>query len=488
MKIQDALLRGNNPSSLFIATSLALMACTARHEPAAGPIGTTRAALGVRDPTNGFFQDSAAGDFSMPVISSRGENTLDVFKLSAGLMYQRSVDNGAWEPTWRPLPPLQAPHTLVGEIAAVSWDATRIDVFAGDEAGNINHNWSNYGNWNPSWEVVANLPGCATVFNVFEIGCMMTVASWGPGRLDVLAAYPTDPADSEQDTAIWQITYDNGWQPPRQPFTIGNNDDYGFTGISAVSWGPNRIDLVAATDQGDFFGGDPGPREPVRYWTDDGTQWFGPEGLGQINRDDFGTNYPWFSSIALTSWGPDILNVVTTTGFYQLEFGFSTFVDTRVAQKRYRPTTGWQSWEVSVLPFSPFEFQDTRVAAVSWGPGRIDAVGTGSNLTSNFVEHYWSNESPPVGWFGEETLSTFANPSCLDGWRDNTGCASLCLSRTQSDEAACQWVLDCYDYFHCGPGTCDTSDDRCGPNGFGVGDAPYPFAQQVFNCIPGCSN
>ena len=46
-----------------------------------------------------------------------------------------------------------------------------------------------------------------------------------------------------------------------------------------------------------------------------------------------------------------------------------------------------------------------------------------------------------------------------------------------SSEAACSWVLDCYEDEHCGPGTCDTGDDACGPNGFGVGNAPYPFAQ-----------
>jgi len=118
MNIQEHVARGSTPSLLFIATSLALMACTTQHGQGAGPIEPTTAALGVRDPTHGFFDDTTP-----PAISSRGVNTLDAFKLGGGLMYQRSVDNGAWAPTWKALPPLQSPHTLQGNPAAVSWDS-----------------------------------------------------------------------------------------------------------------------------------------------------------------------------------------------------------------------------------------------------------------------------------------------------------------------------------------------------------------------------
>jgi hypothetical protein len=77
--------------------------------------------------------------------------------------------------------------------------------------------------------------------------------------------------------------------------------------------------------------------------------------------------------------------------------------------------------------------------------------------------------------------------SCLVNWQNNTTCAPLCLSRTQSDQRACQQVLNCYRDSHCGPGTCDTGNQVCGPNVIGAGNAPYPYAQQVFNCIPGCT-
>jgi hypothetical protein len=58
-----------------------------------------------------------------------------------------------------------------------------------------------------------------------------------------------------------------------------------------------------------------------------------------------------------------------------------------------------------------------------------------------------------------------------------------CLGRTQGDQLKCTEVLDCYVMQDCGPATCAGNDQKCGANKLGFGTAPYPYAQQVYDCL-----
>ena len=72
--------------------------------------------------------------------------------------------------------------------------------------------------------------------------------------------------------------------------------------------------------------------------------------------------------------------------------------------------------------------------------------------------------------------------NCVYGWRDDA-CGDVCLSRTQSDQRACEQVLDCFVENDCGPASCTGVTQVCGNNALQQGSAPYPYAAQVYDCM-----
>lgn len=71
---------------------------------------------------------------------------------------------------------------------------------------------------------------------------------------------------------------------------------------------------------------------------------------------------------------------------------------------------------------------------------------------------------------------------CLADWRSSGAC-DTCSTQTQGDKKACANVLDCFIANDCGPATCAGNTDVCGANAIQQGSAPYPIAQQVYDCI-----
>lgn len=72
--------------------------------------------------------------------------------------------------------------------------------------------------------------------------------------------------------------------------------------------------------------------------------------------------------------------------------------------------------------------------------------------------------------------------SCVYDWRSDS-CGQTCLARTQSDQRACERVLDCFVENDCGPSTCTGNTEVCGNNAIQQGAAPYPYAATVYNCM-----
>lgn len=126
---------------------------------------------------------------------------------------------------------------------------------------------------------------------------------------------------------------------------------------SAVSWGPDRIDVVArGTDSAVWH----------RWW--DGTAWRGWESLGGIIQ----------GAPAICSWANGRLDI------------FAIGTNHHLFHKWFQG--GWSGWEDlgGVLSSEP--------AAVSWGPNRIDVFARGMDQA---MWHLWWDGA---GWHGWESL------------------------------------------------------------------------------------
>jgi hypothetical protein len=72
--------------------------------------------------------------------------------------------------------------------------------------------------------------------------------------------------------------------------------------------------------------------------------------------------------------------------------------------------------------------------------------------------------------------------SCAAGWRSQSACEQ-CATQTQPDLRACAVILDCYVSKSCGPSSCASTDQKCGPNVLQEGAAAYSIAQEVYTCL-----
>lgn len=120
--------------------------------------------------------------------------------------------------------------------------------------------------------------------------------------------------------------------------------DPSATGIAAVSWQPNRLDLFVRSVGGG-----------VSHKAWDSGQWF-PSQLGWEHLGGVIEGVP-----VVASWGPNRLDV------------FATAPDMKVFHKAWDGQ--WRDWEDLgglIVPNS--------LSVVSWGPNRLDVVGTGTDL------------------------------------------------------------------------------------------------------------
>ncbi len=256
------------------------------------------------------------------------------------------------------------PAELTGEVGVSSWGNTRLDVFARGANNNLYHRWWNLSGWS-AWE---NMGG--------NLASGPDAVSWGTNRIDVVAEMQDESVGHwSWDGAQW--AFDNlGGQIKGKPsissrgfnsldvFARGTLDhlyqktwtgtgwigwtDLGGTllsGPDSVSWGGNRIDVVART------GGD-----VVGHWYGSSGVW-GYDTLGGVT----------YARPAVSSWGENRLDV------------FVRGADSALFHKYFIPS-GWSAWEYmgGNLASGP--------DAVSWGTNRIDVVAQDAN---NTVDHWW---------------------------------------------------------------------------------------------------
>ena len=210
---------------------------------------------------------------------SSGPGRVEVFAAGAGLntpLWWRG-DAGAWS-AGQILPP--GANLLPVAIAAVATGPDDLDVFAAG-AGNTPHWWHWNGN---AWTAPLPLPAVANLRPV-----RVAAVSPRPGRLDVFAA--------GAGNHLWHWWRDLSVAPVWQAEDLGGS--LPEEGVSAVSWGRDRIDVFAAARL-------PGGRNPLQHWWWTGTGGFaGPE--------DLGGNLA-AGAVAAISSGPGRLDVVGVGG------------------------------------------------------------------------------------------------------------------------------------------------------------------------------
>jgi hypothetical protein len=199
-----------------------------------------------------------------------------------------------------------------------------------------------------------NLQQACSVWTSLETPHISAVA-WGPDRLDIFVR--------GTDGAVYHKYWSpgTGWGPSVDGWEWLGGNIVGSPKV--VSWGPNRLDIFVKGLDGALY---------HKYWSP-GTGW-GPsvsdwEWLGGVIVGD----------IDVVSWGPERLDI------------FVVGTDGAMYHKYWSPGTGWgpsvsdYEWLGGVIVGSP--------AAVSWGPERLDIFVRG---TDDAMYHkYWS---PGTGW------------------------------------------------------------------------------------------
>lgn len=242
--------------------------------------------------------------------TSWSANRLDVFgKGQDNSIYHTYYDGSAWQPQGGGLENLGDGTVFAHGPAAVSWGQNRIDVFAVNEAFNLQHQSWDGTTWLTRWE---DLSGP-------ELGNSPTAISWGENRLDIFGI----STDGKLYHLVWDGSQWSSWENLGSP-TVG------LTGtVAATNWTTNRLDIVALGQDGAYY---------YKYW--DGSQW-------QPSEDSFILkNGSFSSSPAAVSWGDNRLDI----------FGVGT--DSMLKHQTWYGS-GWypdyNSWETLGGPLTAFD-------------------------------------------------------------------------------------------------------------------------------------
>jgi hypothetical protein len=205
-----------------------------------------------------------------------------------------------------------------------------------------------------------------------------SIASWGPNRLDVFAMSESHTALHKAWTGSAWVPVDNGWEDHGGTFTVPP---------TAISWGPNRVD---------FVGQGPGGKYYHQAW--DGANWQ----PGKTDYEDHGGAFVGPPSLA--SWGAGRLDI----------FGRST--DGQMLHQAWDGTT----WQPSKVGWEEHGGQLTgSPSAVSWGPNRVDIFVAGPD--GAYYHQAWdgANWQPSkTTWepHGAPPGVSFVSPPVVNSW------------------------------------------------------------------------
>jgi hypothetical protein len=167
-------------------------------------------------------------------------------------------------------------------LAAVAASSNDIDVFAVDH-NTLIWRW----HWNgSSWNIAEQLPGRNGVPNQ-----RIAAIAAAPGRLDVFAV--------GSNGRLWHWS-----KAGLLPWVFQDRGGNLYAnGVSAVSWGPNRLDVFAASRE---------PGNPLQHWWANGDRFEGPE------TEPFKAGNVAPGTVSAVSSAPNKLDVFAITGSQQL--------------------------------------------------------------------------------------------------------------------------------------------------------------------------
>lgn len=266
-------------------------------------------------------------------------------------MWHTWVDGSGWhafeqDPTPNN-PPGNQTVRIASQVAATSFAPGRLDLFARSSSGQLLHKWFLLSLGWSRWE---NLGGC--------IRGAPTVASWGPNRLDVFARW----CESGRRTNLYHRQFDGTWHPWEQ---VPRFNEQIASPPSAVSWGPDRIDVFARGSTG-----------AVVHTYFNGT-WQGMDTtLGGCIK----------GQPAVSSWVPGRLDLFVRN--------CAAAPTSNVSHRYY--DGAWQAWEVLPLMVPGSNHRVSRVlGAVSSGVNRIDLF---ARRNDGVLVHKWYDGNWSVGW------------------------------------------------------------------------------------------
>jgi hypothetical protein len=242
-------------------------------------------------------------------------------------LYARGLDDKLWQ-RWAVSGPWSGWQQIsAGAISsgpgAVSWGPGRVDTFARNADGSVGHWYYNGSAW--YYEPMGSTP---------EILGDPDVASPTAGSLNLFVR--------GLDGKLWQKWAVSGPWSGWQQISAGAI----ASSPAAVSWGPNRVDVVARM-----------PDNSLGHWYYFGSGWY---------YDNLGGEFTADPDIAST--GEQKLNVIVRG------------LDKNLWQKRFTPTGGWGAWEFIGGPVA------SGPGAVSWGPSRVEVF---ARMEDNTVGHWY---------------------------------------------------------------------------------------------------
>ncbi len=274
--------------------------------------------------------------------SSWSPGKLDLFiqgtNVSGPNMWYKSFSSDVGWSDYLQDPPMDESVRVTSQISAVSWEPGRIDIFARSEDATLIHKYyRQYFGWS-SWE---DLGGC--------IIDAPSVSSWAANRLDIFVQ-----GCNETGPNMYHKWWNNGswygWE------AVPNLNARITSAPSAISWGPNRIDIFMRGEGGDL----------IHNWY--GGVWHGIDSLGGCI----------VGQPAVSAWGPGRLDV----------FVQGCDVVGANVWHRWYDNDRWGSWELNP------QHNNTRitsmVGAVSWSNHRFDIFARGTDGT---LMHQWYDRS-----------------------------------------------------------------------------------------------
>jgi hypothetical protein len=284
----------------------------------------------------------------------------------------------------------------------ISWGPGRLDIFVlgnGEGGGDMWHIWADDGVWGV-WEFLGS-PESAMFALPAEQLQAPTVCSWGPNQLSVFAV--------GNDRNLWYLEYNNGWATTPGPQGLvfswvnlgspsspaGSTSPPGLYSVpSAVSWGPNRVDIFAMANQSDELTG------LWHTWLENGQ----PAGIWE----NLGTPVPNQNiggPPCAVSTGVNQLEVfVTVLSGPELSTGYNTlwclpYLPTPVVSSSGPPADPsgykWRGFQLIPDNVPPLYAVDTLAAAITGGPDLVNIFCFGQDDQLFFWKMNWAEAGEP---------------------------------------------------------------------------------------------